>query len=103
VLLDDYMSSLRPGMVEGLVCGASYIKGAHRYLNVWYVFYLFSYMFSYSVYWMSCVDLANFYNFNSGMRMRSMMLGTSSYTRMRRRSTTGNYSSNMFQNVAPKS
>ena len=33
-VLDDYRSSLKPTMVEALVCGASYIKGAHSDLNV---------------------------------------------------------------------
>ena len=33
-VLDDYRSSLKPVMVEALVCGASYIKGSHRDLNV---------------------------------------------------------------------
>jgi hypothetical protein len=33
-VLDDYRSSLKPAMVEALVCGASYIKGAHSDLNV---------------------------------------------------------------------
>jgi hypothetical protein len=32
--LDDYRSSLKPYMVEALVCGGSYIKGAHKDLNV---------------------------------------------------------------------
>ena len=34
VVLDDYMSSLKPEMVEALVCGASYIKGSHKDFNV---------------------------------------------------------------------
>lgn len=33
-VLDDYRSSLKPDMVEALVCGASYIKGSHSDLNV---------------------------------------------------------------------
>ncbi|KAM0920005.1 hypothetical protein ACQ4PT_007801 [Festuca glaucescens] len=33
-VLDDYRSSLKPAMVEALVCGASYIKGSHSDLNV---------------------------------------------------------------------
>ncbi|XBI14150.1 hypothetical protein VPH35_140782 [Triticum aestivum] len=33
-ILDDYRSSLKPVMVEALVCGASYIKGAHVDLNL---------------------------------------------------------------------
>lgn len=33
-ILDDYRSSLKPYMVEALVCGGSYIKGAHKDLNV---------------------------------------------------------------------
>ncbi|KAM0919875.1 hypothetical protein ACQ4PT_007873 [Festuca glaucescens] len=33
-VLDDYRSSLKPVMVEALVCGASYIKGSHSDLNV---------------------------------------------------------------------
>ena len=33
-VLDDYRSSLKPAMVEAMVCGASYIKGAHRDLNL---------------------------------------------------------------------
>uniref|UniRef100_A0ACD5YB27 Uncharacterized protein n=1 Tax=Avena sativa TaxID=4498 RepID=A0ACD5YB27_AVESA len=33
-VLDDYRSSLKPYMVEALVCGGSYIKGAHKDLNV---------------------------------------------------------------------
>ncbi|KAM0878925.1 hypothetical protein ACQ4PT_034568 [Festuca glaucescens] len=32
-VLDDYRSSLKPVIVESLVCGASYIKGAHRDSN----------------------------------------------------------------------
>jgi hypothetical protein len=32
-VLDDYRSSLKPYMVEALVCGGSYIKGAHKDLN----------------------------------------------------------------------
>lgn len=32
-MLDDYRSSLLPYMVEALVCGGSYIKGAHKDLN----------------------------------------------------------------------
>uniref|UniRef100_A0A453NAT1 HAT C-terminal dimerisation domain-containing protein n=1 Tax=Aegilops tauschii subsp. strangulata TaxID=200361 RepID=A0A453NAT1_AEGTS len=31
---DDYRSSLKPEMVEALVCGASYIKGSHKDFNV---------------------------------------------------------------------
>lgn len=34
VVLDDYRSSLKPEMVEALVCGASYIKGSHKDFNV---------------------------------------------------------------------
>ncbi|KAM3297273.1 hypothetical protein ACQJBY_039246 [Aegilops geniculata] len=33
-ILDDYRSSLKPVMVEALVCAASYIKGAHVDLNL---------------------------------------------------------------------
>jgi hypothetical protein len=33
-VLDDYRSSLKPVMVEAVVCGARYIKGAPRDLNV---------------------------------------------------------------------
>lgn len=33
-ILDDYRSSLKPYMVEALVCGGSYIRGAHKDLNV---------------------------------------------------------------------
>ncbi|XP_044361317.1 zinc finger BED domain-containing protein RICESLEEPER 2 [Triticum aestivum] len=33
-ILDDHRSSLKPVIVEALVCGASYIKGAHVDLNL---------------------------------------------------------------------
>lgn len=33
-VLDDFRSSLKPYMVEALVCAASYIKGTHRDLNL---------------------------------------------------------------------
>ena len=33
-VLDDYRSYLKPVMVEALMCGASYIMGAHSDLNV---------------------------------------------------------------------
>lgn len=45
VVLDDYRSSLKPVMVEALVCGASYIKGAHVDLNLVVCLPSFPYLF----------------------------------------------------------
>uniref|UniRef100_A0A453G831 HAT C-terminal dimerisation domain-containing protein n=1 Tax=Aegilops tauschii subsp. strangulata TaxID=200361 RepID=A0A453G831_AEGTS len=44
-ILDDYRSSLKPVMVEALVCGASYIKGAHVDLNLVVCLPSFPYLF----------------------------------------------------------
>jgi hypothetical protein len=42
--LDDYRSSLRPSMVEALVCSSSWIRGAHdgsmTYVVSWYLLFL---------------------------------------------------------------
>ena len=70
-VLDDYRSSLKPVTVEALVCGANYIKGAHRDLNVIVCFSSPSHIVNYLVslsYNVKC--MANFLIFRRRMRRK---------------------------------